>query len=144
MSLSAISSLSSSATVNSVAMQAYRDALPVSSGVKSSKPADAGRDPAAIKKAASQFEAIILRQLLSPAIEPIMSGGLGGAKDSGSGGGIYGYMLTDVLSNSLAQGRGLGLASMLEKQLTPRGTSTDIKGSGLSPAHTQLHPLKLP
>lgn len=72
-----------------------------------------------IKKAAGQFEAIMLRQLLAPSIEPMMSGGLGGDKGSGSGGGVYGYLLTDVLCNSLGASGGLGLGRMLEKQLTP-------------------------
>jgi len=69
--------------------------------------------------AARQFEAIILRQLLTPAIEPMMSNGLGG-EGSSSGGGVYGYLVTDVLANSLSQGGGLGLSRMLEKQLTPK------------------------
>lgn len=72
-----------------------------------------------IKRAASQFEAIILRQLLAPTIEPLMNGGLAGA--GGSGGGVYGYMLTDVLADSLSKGGGLGLSQMLSRQLTPRG-----------------------
>ncbi len=87
------------------------------------KPPAAGTDPAAIKKAASQFEAIIIRQLLAPSIEPIMSGGLGG--DS-AGAGVYGYMLTDTLAENLAKGGGMGLAQMLEKQLSPRPSATDI------------------
>ena len=76
-----------------------------------------------IQAAARQFEAIILRQLLTPAIEPLMSHGLGGdSKGNGSGGGgVYGYLVTDVLANSLSQGGGLGLARILEKQLTPKG-----------------------
>jgi len=76
-----------------------------------------------IQAAARQFEAIILRQLLTPAIEPLMSHGLGGnSPGSGSGGGgVYGYLVTDVLANSLSQGGGLGLARMLEKQLAPKG-----------------------
>jgi len=131
---------SSSTTANLAAMQAFRANAPISPGLNGSKSADAARDPAAIKKAASQFEAIIIRQLLAPAIEPVMSGGIGGAKDSG--GGIYGYMLTDALSNNLAQGGGLGLARMLEKQLTPQGAKADIKVNGMSSIHTQLHPLK--
>jgi peptidoglycan hydrolase FlgJ len=76
--------------------------------------------PADVRKAAAQFEAILLRQLLSPAIEPLMNGGLAGA--SGTGGGVYGYMLTDVLATSLSQGGGLGLAQLLTQQLSPRGT----------------------
>lgn len=82
--------------------------------------------PADIKKAASQFEAIILRQLLKPSIEPIMSGGMGGSGGSGGGGGMYGFMLTDVLADNLSKGGGLGLARMLEKQLSPRVPGADI------------------
>jgi flagellar protein FlgJ len=75
--------------------------------------------------AARQFEAIILRQLLSPAIEPLMSGGLtGGQAVKGGGGGVYGYLVTDVMANSLSQCGGLGLSQMLEKQLTPKGSVT--------------------
>jgi flagellar protein FlgJ len=76
-----------------------------------------------IQAAARQFEAIILRQLLTPAIEPLMSHGLGGKSvgNGSGGGGVYGYLVTDVLANSLSQGGGLGLARVLEKQLTPKG-----------------------
>jgi len=122
-------------------MQAMRADL-ASTGVNSSKSTSSGRDPAAIKKAASQFEAIILRQLLAPSMESMMSGGLGGSKDSG--GGMYGYMLTDTLATSLSQGGGLGLAHMLEKQFTPTGAAADIKDSGQAVAHSQLKPFKLP
>ena len=73
--------------------------------------------PADIKKAAAQFEAIIMRQLLAPSIEPIMSGGMGGSGGVSSGGGVYGHMLTEVLADNLAQGGGLGLGRLLEKQL---------------------------
>ena len=77
--------------------------------------------PADIKKVSSQFEAIILRQMLAPTIEPIMSGGAGGGSEGGGGGaGVYGYMVTDVLANSMSKGGGLGLASILEKQLSPK------------------------
>ena len=78
--------------------------------------------PADIKKVASQFEAIILRQMLGPTIEPIMSGGSGssGSEGGGGGAGVYGYMVTDVLANAMSKGGGLGLASMLEKQLSPK------------------------
>jgi flagellar protein FlgJ len=79
--------------------------------------------------AARQFEAIILRQLLSPTIEPLMAGGITGGKGAmtGGGGGMYGYMMTDVLANSLSQGNGLGLAKVLEKQLTPKGAALPAK-----------------
>ncbi len=82
----------------------------------------ASAKPAAsdVKKAASQFEAIILRQLLKPSIEPMMSGG-GSESGPGAGGGgsVYAYMLTDTLANSLSSAGGLGLSRMLEKQFSP-------------------------
>ena len=86
-------------------------------------PASARPTPTQIKAAAQQFEAIILRQLLTPAIDPLMSHGLGGdsKQNGGGGGGIYGYLVTDVLATSLSKGGGLGLSRMLEKQLTPKG-----------------------
>lgn len=75
-----------------------------------------------VAQAAKQFEAIILRQLISPAIEPLMSNGVGGKGKGGSGGGgVYGYMLTDVMADSLSKGGGLGLSKILEQQLTPKG-----------------------
>ena len=78
-----------------------------------------------IRAAARQFEAIILRQLLTPAIEPLMSHGLAGdSAGNAGGGGVYGYLVTDVLANSLSQGGGLGLSRMLEKQLTPKGAAS--------------------
>jgi flagellar protein FlgJ len=75
-----------------------------------------------LAKAAQQFEAIMVRQLLSPAIEPMMNGGVGGEKSkagAGGGGGVFGYMLTDTLANSIAQGGGLGLAQVINRQLSP-------------------------
>ena len=84
----------------------------------------AGATPKQIHAAAQQFEALILRQLLEPAMEPLMSGGLGGEQ---SGGGVYGYMATDVMANSLSQGGGLGLSKILEKQLTPKGSVTSAQ-----------------
>jgi len=74
--------------------------------------------PEDIRKAAQQFEAILVRQLLAPAIEPMMNGA------QGAGGGVYGYMLTDVLANAVSQGGGLGIANILEKQLSPMAGSS--------------------
>lgn len=102
----------------------------MSSKATAAEPAAAATSQAQTAKkqasvAARQFEAIILRQLLSPAIEPLMSGGMVGDKGAaGGGGGVYGYLVTDVLANSLSQGGGLGLSKLLEKQLTPKGAVT--------------------
>ena len=76
-------------------------------------------DAEATARAARQFEAILVRQLLNPAIEPLMNGSATGGGTGGSGGGVFGYFLTDTLSNSIAEGGGLGLASVLTRQLSP-------------------------
>jgi Rod binding domain-containing protein len=69
------------------------------------------------KAAASQFEAIMLRQLLQQSVGSMMGSG----KDAA--GGIYGYLLTDVFANSIAAGGGLGLSKVIEQQLAPRATT---------------------
>ena len=67
-----------------------------------------------VKKAAQQFEAILVRQLLAPAIEPMMN------SMKGAGGGVYGYMLTDVLASAVSKGGGLGIADILQEQLSSK------------------------
>ncbi len=133
MNVSAINPSSSAASIAS--LQAWH-AEQGATGAKAPKATDSSRDPAAIKKAASQFEAIILRQLLAPSIEPMMNGSLGGAK--GSGGSMYGYMLTDALSTSIAQGGGLGLARILERNFNPRAAWSDVKDTGKPAADSHL------
>jgi flagellar protein FlgJ len=68
---------------------------------------------------AQQFEAILLRQLLAPALKTM----------PGAGNGIYSYMLTDAFAQKLSAGNGLGLASMLERQFTPRGETAQAAPS---------------
>ena len=68
---------------------------------------------------AGQFEAILMRQFLQESIGSMMGGGK--SDGSGGGGGVYSYMLTDTLADKLTQGRGMGIAPMIAKQLTPRG-----------------------
>ena len=79
-------------------------------------------DPAEQRAAvAGQFEAILLRQFLQESIGSMMGGEKGGG-GSGGGGGVYSYMLTDTLADKLSQGNGMGIAPMIAKQLTPRGS----------------------
>jgi len=72
------------------------------------------------KGVSAQFEAILVRQFLQESVGSMMGGkGKGGA---GGGGSVYSYMLTDTLAQKLTEGQGMGLAPMIAKQLTPRGT----------------------
>jgi len=79
------------------------------------------------KVVAGQFEAILLRQFLSGSV-----GSMLGGEDSPSGS-VYSYLLTDVLSQKLAAGGGMGISKIIEQQLTPRGqpaaTTAAAKGS---------------
>jgi Rod binding domain-containing protein len=68
-----------------------------------------------VKAVAGQFEAILLRQFLQESVGSIMGG-----KDGGPSGSVYGYLLTDVLSNQLSSAGGLGLGQILQQQLAPR------------------------
>ncbi len=70
-----------------------------------------------VKAVAGQFEAILLRQFLQESVGSIMGG-----KEGGPGGSVYGYLLTDVLSNQLSSAGGLGLGNILQHQLTPRAS----------------------
>ena len=75
-----------------------------------------GQSPAQQRKAvASQFEAIMLRQMLSQSV-----GSMLGGEDSPTGS-TYGYLLTDAFAQKLAQGGGMGLGKVIERQLTPAG-----------------------
>jgi Rod binding domain-containing protein len=71
------------------------------------------------KKVAAQFEAVLVRQLLSQSVGSMLGGG-----DAVSGT-IYGDMMTDALAQKLTAGPGLGLGRFIEKQLTPRGAPVD-------------------
>jgi Rod binding domain-containing protein len=77
------------------------------------------------KVVAQQFEAVLLRQFLDKSVGSMMG--------SGSGSDVYGYMLTDALSQKLAKGGGLGMSSILEKQFSPAGspaaTAPAVKGT---------------
>jgi flagellar protein FlgJ len=71
------------------------------------------------QKAAAQFEAVLVRQLIAPALNGMMGSSEGGA----GGGGVYGYMLTDLLAEKITEGQGLGLSATIARQLSPRGSA---------------------
>lgn len=81
--------------------------------------AGAGQVTAAQRhKAAQQFEAILVRQLLSQSVGSMMGG------TGHTAGLMYGDLMTNVLAENLTSGKGLGLGSMIETQLTPRTPAT--------------------
>ena len=84
------------------------------------------------KKVAGQFEAILLRQFLQDSVGNMMGG-----KEGGPTGNVYGYLLTDVLASKLAEGGGLGLAKILQQQLTPRGAATTAAATPTTASQVQ-------
>jgi Rod binding domain-containing protein len=73
-----------------------------------------GEAAAQRKKVAGQFEAILVRQMLSKSVGSM----LGGDDVAGS---VYGDMMTDALAQNLTSGPGLGLGRIIEQQLAPHG-----------------------
>jgi flagellar protein FlgJ len=69
-------------------------------------------DPKKIARVSRQFEAILLRQFLGESMKPLLQGGPSGQ--------VYGYMLTDSLANEISEGGGLGLAHVIQAQLTQK------------------------
>ncbi len=69
------------------------------------------------KKVSQQFEAILVRQLLGKTMSSML-----GSNDS-TAGSVYGDMLTDSMATQLSAGQGLGLGTMLARQLAPRTPS---------------------
>lgn len=80
----------------------------------------AGSDGQA-KMVAQQFEAIMLRQFLSKSVSSMMD------SDNSPSGDVYGYFLTDTLATQLAQGGGLGLSKVLQKQFTQGAQSASAQ-----------------
>ena len=93
--------------------------------------------PAAQRAAvASQFEAVLIRQLLGPTVSSMLSSG-----ESSAAGNVYGDLLADSLSQQLSAGRGLGLGRFIEQQLTPRGEKLPSSASETQVTALQAKPL---
>jgi len=113
MNISALTSSSPAAALS---------ALAPSSGIATAPGAssDTATTPAQRKKAAAQFEAILVRQLLSQSVGSMMGG------EGKTAGMMYGDLMTDVLAQKLTSGQGLGLGKMIENQLSPRTAKTTV------------------
>jgi flagellar protein FlgJ len=83
-----------------------------SSGLNLSDASTGTRDPAKIAKVSKQFECILLRQIVGESMKPLL--------ESGQGGQVYGYMLTNSLADQISAGGGLGLAHILQTQLSQK------------------------
>jgi flagellar protein FlgJ len=64
---------------------------------------------------ARQFEAILVRQMLSESMKSVL--------DKGKEGQVYGYYISEALADGITKGGGLGLRSVLETQLRQQAPS---------------------
>lgn len=58
---------------------------------------------------ARQFEAILVRQMLTETMKPLL--------ENGKEGHMYGYFITEALADGITKGGGLGIRSVIEAQL---------------------------
>ena len=102
--------------------------LPVSAtevGITDSTPATGSHktdSPEKIKDAASQFEALLIGQILKAAHDESDQGGLGGDSDPASASAMD--FATDYFARAMASKGGLGLSNMIVAGLTPKGTAS--------------------
>jgi len=85
-------------------------------------------DDPRIKEAAKQFEAVLLRQMLS-CLEKTTSSSTGSQSPGGS---IYGSMVVNTVADAIANAGGLGLASLLTKSLQAAAPGADHTGKTLA------------
>lgn len=78
-----------------------------------------------IHEASRQFEAILLRQILSEAQKPVITSDF---TDNSTAAGIYQDFIVNQMSDSLSKSGALGFAKIFEQQLSP----PDHKIAGVS------------
>ena len=81
---------------------------------------NASKEDAKIADSCKQFEAIMWRQMLDKALEPMLQGATENADKSG----MYNFFITNTISESISGGRN-GIASVLQAQMIkqPKPTS---------------------
>ena len=73
---------------------------------------NASKEDAKIADSCKQFEAVMWRQMLDKALEPMLQGSTGNADKSG----MYNFFLTNTISESISGGKN-GIASVLQAQM---------------------------
>jgi Rod binding domain-containing protein len=96
-------------------------------------------DKAALKKAATEFEALFMNQLLKVMRETVSKSSL---FHGGSGEEVYNSLFDTELSNMMAKGGGIGLGKVLLDQLDINGKSA-VPGQKQAEASSGI-PLKSP
>lgn len=71
---------------------------------------------------ARQFEAILVRQMVSESMKPLL--------EHGKEGQIYGYFLADALAEGITKAGGLGIRSIIQGQLNSNGAAGSVPPHG--------------
>lgn len=111
----------------------------IASGTSNSAALKQTADDPRIKEAATQFEAVLLRQMLS-SLEKATSSSTG---SQSTGGSIYGSMVVNTVADAIANAGGLGLASLLTKSLQAAAPGADHT-SKTPLLDSDLHPKSQP
>ena len=64
-----------------------------------------------------QFESVLVKQFLNDALKPMFKGVF---NENSEGHRLYRHFFTDALSESIAQGGGFGVSSILQQQLSSK------------------------
>jgi flagellar protein FlgJ len=101
-----------------------------------------------IAEASRQFEAIMLRQILSESQKPVITSEF---TDNSTAAGIYQDYITNTLADSMSKSGAVGLAKMFEQQLSPPvpkaalpvspkpSAGAGVENAGLSKIHPFNH-----
>jgi len=76
------------------------------------------------KFVSEQFESVLVKQFLNDALKPMFKGVF---NENSEGHRLYRHFFTDALSESIAQGGGFGVSSILQQQLTPKQSASPVK-----------------
>jgi len=68
-----------------------------------------------------QFESVLVKQYLNDALKPLFKGVF---NEDGEGQRLYRHFFTDAISESIAQGGGFGISSILQQQLNSMNPSS--------------------
>ncbi len=83
-----------------------------------------------IAEASRQFEAIMLRQILSESQKPVITSEF---TDNSTSAGIYQDFITNTLADSISKSGTFGFAKVFEQQLTPRVEENKNNSSAAAP-----------
>lgn len=87
-----------------------------------------------IAEASRQFEAIMLRQILSESQKPVIKSEF---TDNSTAAGIYQDYITNALADSMSKAGTLGLAKVFDQQLSHPAPKTGLSGKTIIPPASQ-------